>query len=134
MRESGFSASLRKKLPGMCHRIENVAAEGTPDIAWIYKGQTRWIETKYHTGRSEVRNSQWLFDFFARKEGVSTLFVHHDGKMIRGFLNIFCGPSNNQGYRPIVSFPEFEVETIKEAAEQIIILTETKFGVKPTRI
>ena len=111
----------------MCHRIENVSAEGTPDIAWFWDGQTRWIETKYGTGTTQIRNSQWLFQFFSRKQGVDVLFIHHNGKTIRGYLSVFCGPSNLQGYRPIVSAPAFECKTIKEAVQEIIILTTTQW-------
>jgi|TARA_R100000479_G_scaffold169105_1_gene110599 hypothetical protein len=47
MSETNFWHLLRSKLPFKMYRIENKVAIGTPDVHFLYKGKTGWLELKY---------------------------------------------------------------------------------------
>lgn len=70
MKESSFWSQIRDGFNGLpdhgkpfCHRIENSAGTGQPDVNIAYAGREVWLELKVYKGRQiEVRHSQfrWL--------------------------------------------------------------------------
>jgi beta-lactamase class D len=47
MSEKSFWRLLRNNLPFKTYRVENKVMIGMPDVHYIHKGKTGWIELKY---------------------------------------------------------------------------------------
>lgn len=58
-RERDIWKSMRMYYPGMAHRIEAAGRSGIPDVQWIYRGRSGWLELKYNVSR--VLPAQALF-------------------------------------------------------------------------
>ena len=75
MSEKNFWHLLRTSLPLKMYRVENRVMKGMPDIHYIHKGKTGWIELKYmhklpvkrFTSGFKLNQCYWALNYRANK-------------------------------------------------------------------
>lgn len=91
MKESSFWHDLRTGIQALpkanrpfCHRIENSAGIGQPDVNLAYRGAEVWLELKVMKGNQiEVRHSQfrWLRERMAMGLNNTFFVARHKGEI-----------------------------------------------------
>lgn len=122
-KESKFWTGLSKSLPGFLLRIENTTQRGTPDVYWLFRGHSAWVELKVDDGAGTILRAEqkafaervakydghyfvvsWLFE----AEGVAvwhypfdTLYVNGKGHLITEHPHFLC---EKRKQRQVVDF------------------------------